>query len=305
MRVVSRRIAIVTDARGWHEARLRKAFAQRGAETELVSLTQCRFAFGSGDGPELPNFPGALPDGVFVRNIPGGSFEQVTFRLDTLHALQQCGVLVYNDARSIERTVDKAMTSFRLARAGVATTDTWVCESDQEARKVMRQEMASGYKVVLKPLFGSRGKGLRLLEAPEDLPPTGDCNGVYYLQRYIPTLESSGRDWRVMVVGGRAVGAMERRSTGWVTNRAQGAECFPADVSGDIGRLAERATRAVGARYAGVDVIRHRDGHCAVLEVNGIPAWKGLQHVCSVDIAGELADDLLRCLPNAQLEAVS
>jgi RimK family alpha-L-glutamate ligase len=258
-----------------------------------------------GDGLELPNFPGALPDGVFVRNIPGGSFEQVTFRLDTLHALQQSGVLVYNDARSIERTVDKAMTSFRLARAGVATPATWVCESDQEAREIMRREMASGYKVVLKPLFGSRGKGLCLLETPEDLPLPSDCNGVYYLQRYIPTLASSGRDWRVMVVGGRAVGAMERRSTGWVTNRAQGGECLPADASGEIGRLAERATGAVGARYAGVDIIRHRNGHCAVLEVNGIPAWKGLQHVCSVDIADELAGDLLRCLPNAQLEAVS
>ena len=49
-----------------------------------------------------------------------------------------------------------------------------------------------------------------------------------YLQRFIPALTSPGFDWRVLVVGGRAVTAMRRVSSDWIHNVAQGARCEPA-----------------------------------------------------------------------------
>ena len=60
----------------------------------------------------IPGFEGQLPDAAFVRSIAAGSFEQVTLRLSLLHALRELGVAIYNDARAIEKSVDKAMTSF-------------------------------------------------------------------------------------------------------------------------------------------------------------------------------------------------
>jgi RimK family alpha-L-glutamate ligase len=300
--MTKQRVAILTDfPRGWHESRLRRALRRRGAEAVLLSLQGCRMNLQRPHGLELPGFE-KLPDAVFVRFIPAGSFEQVTFRLDILHALRELGVPVYNDARVIERTVDKAMTSFLLARAGVPTPPTWVCQSLEQAQSVLRRETAAGRKLVLKPLFGSRGQGLQRLDNSGALPAPDDYQGVYYLQAFVPP---GGRDWRVMVIGGRAVTAMERRAASWITNRARGGQCHPALLAAPLAELAERATRTVDAGSAGVDIISDQDGAYQVLEINGLPAWKGLQSVCAFEIAELLVDDLLRRIPERRMEAAS
>src|SRR5581483_4819628 len=180
------RVAIFTDDPGWHGARLRDEFAARGVESKFVSLKQCRFDFGMpGHGIVVPGFDDRPPDGAFVRGVPGGTLEQVVLRLDVLHALDDVGVPVYNDGRAIERTVDKAMTSFRLAHAGIATPDTWVAESRQEALAIVARQTAGGGELVLKPLFGSQGEGLRRVAHPGEIPAPEEYDGVYYLQRYV------------------------------------------------------------------------------------------------------------------------
>ena len=113
--MVKGRIAVITDDPGWHGKRLREAFAARSHEAVFLSLTECHLDLDEGAIPiRLPGFEDALPEGVFVRGVPGGTLEQVTFYLDILHGLKALGIPVYNDARAIERTVDKAMTSFVL-----------------------------------------------------------------------------------------------------------------------------------------------------------------------------------------------
>ena len=301
------RVAIFTDFNGWHEKKLRQAFAQRSVEAVFLSLKSCQIGGGSDCcfGLQLPGFERSLPDAVFVRYVPGGSFEQVTFRLDILHALSDCGVPVYNSARIIEKTVDKAMTSFLLAKAGVANVPTWSCESRKQAAEIVHQALIQGHKMVLKPLFGSRGNGLRLLETVEHLPAEQDWQGVYYLQRFIEPAADGARDWRVFVVGGCAIAAMERRSSHWITNRARGGKCLPTLLDADLAQPAIQATAAVGAYYAGVDLICDEQNQYCVIEVNGIPAWQGLQSVSANDLAQHLVDDLLHQIPDCAVEAVS
>jgi len=289
----TRRVAIITDDPGWHGARLRAAFAARGVETRHLSLTQCRFDLTAPHGIVMPDFAPGLPDGVFVRGVPGGTLEQVVLRLDVLHALREMGVPVYNDARAIERTVDKAMTSFLLHRAGLATPRTWACESAEQARALVRQETGQGRELVMKPLFGSQGKGLRRLRGAADLPDLPEYGGVYYLQEFIDTGPGRWHDWRVLVIGGRARAAMVRHGAHWITNRAQGARCERAVLEGELVRLAEEAVRIIGIDYAGVDLIRDGGGRWYVIEVNGIPAWMGLQGVSALDLAQCLVDDFL------------
>lgn len=291
------RIAIFSDNCGWHEQRLQQALAVRGVACTVLSLSDCRLQSGGG-GVLAPGFEDRLPDAAFVRAVPDGSFEQVTFRLGILHALEECGVLVYNPARAIERTVDKSMTSFLLGRAGIPTPPTWVLEREAEARRRVTQELGAGRRLVCKPLFGNCGRGLVRIDAPEQLPPAPQVEGIWYLQQYVERPPGPCRDWRVFVVGGRAVAAMERVSQHWITNRARGAECVPAVLGEELRALAERAAAAPAACYSGVDIIRDADGRLLVLEVNGVPAWRGLQSVHAADIAQLLADDLLaRLLP--------
>ena len=304
---MSLRIAIATDAPGWHGERLQAAFAERGAQAVCVSLRDCVLDLTrAAHGLVMPGFEQRLPDGVFVRQVPGGTLEQVVLRLDFLHALKELGVPVYNDGRAIERTVDKAMTSFLLRRAGIPTPPTWVAESADQARAIVQSEAAAGHEVVIKPLFGSQGKGLRRLGSAQALPPATEYAGVHYLQRFLPPGTEGYRDWRVFVIAGQAIAAMQRLGQDWVNNVALGARCEAAALDAELRELAEAACRAVAVDYGGVDIMRGRDGLAQVVEVNGIPAWRGLQSVCGFDIAQRLVDDLLtRKLPAPALSNVA
>lgn len=309
-----RRVVILTDDPGWHGARLHEAFESRGVQASFASLRDCRFDLDrpgrdpAHPGVIIPGFDGRLPDGVFVRGVPGGTLEQVVLRLDVLHALKLLGVRVYNDGRAIERTVDKAMTSFVLARAGIATPATWVTESETEARDIAARETAGGRELVVKPLFGSQGAGLKRVSGVAGLPPVAEYDGVYYLQRYIEPAATGWHDWRVFVIDGTAAAAMTRYGKDWITNVSQGGRCEPADLveRDDLRSLAERAVAALEMDYAGVDLMRDRGGCTHVVEVNGIPAWKGLQSVSRVNIAQRLVDDFMdRYLQRPVLHSVA
>ncbi|PYO65956.1 MAG: RimK family alpha-L-glutamate ligase, partial [Gemmatimonadetes bacterium] len=114
--------------------------------------------------------------------------------------------------------------------------------------------------------------------------------GVYYVQRAI---DHDGCDVRVFVVGGRVVSAIERSAAGWKTNLARGGRARATTLSDTREALALRAARAVGADYAGVDLLPARDGTDYVVEVNGIPGWRGLQEATSIDVAATIVEHLL------------
>jgi RimK family alpha-L-glutamate ligase len=301
------RVAIFTDETGWHTRQLQAALRERGGQGRCVDLAACRLDTSSSwHGLVIPGFGCDLPDAALVRGIAGGSFEQVTHRLGMLHALRELGVPVYNDARAIERSVDKAMTSFLLHRTGVATPATWSGESPAHARRFAIREGAAGRSLVLKPLFGSQGKGLQRVGdvdgAHQPLPALErDYGSVAYLQRFVQASSSAGFDWRVLVVGGRAVTAMRRVSSHWIHNVAQGARCEAQAISAALADLACAAARALALDYAGVDIIAcdkaESPGGMQVLEVNGVAAWHGLQRVTEFNIARALIDDLIdrRC----------
>jgi len=288
------RVGLVIDSVDWHARQFIAALSSRGVETVPVQLSSCGIATSSPSGLCVDGFGEALPDAVVVRTMSGGPFEAVTLRLGVLHALRELGVMVWNDARAIERCVDKSMTSFLLSRAGIPTPATWATESYQQACTIAERETAKG-ALVLKPLFGSQGRGLRLIHRPEDLPTIEQTPGrVYYLQRFIGVERDGGyHDFRILVVQGRITAAMRRHSNHWITNIKRGGRPVPVVVNDEMKALALQAAVAVGANFVGVDIVYGTDDRPAVLEVNSMPAWSGLQKVTSVNIASTLADALL------------
>ena len=284
------RIPIFTDevdTKGsWHGAQLTHAFASRGVEAIFVSLRDCAIDL-SQQSPriQIPYFD-ELPKMAFVRGIAGGTLQQITTRLAILHILKMQGVLIYNDAKAIERTVDKAMTSFLLHQAGIKTPRTWVCESRQMAHEIINQQS----QLIIKPLFGSQGQGVRLVNGPLPLPMDKHVDGVFYLQTFI----KATHDYRVFVVNNSAIAAMRRSGESWLHNVAQGAVCESANAT-DILELAVQAAKALNIAYCGVDIIYDEDGVLHVLEVNSIPAWRGLQSVTQTNIAQALVNDCLSC----------
>jgi tetrahydromethanopterin:alpha-L-glutamate ligase len=292
--MASARSIVFIDRTDWHAGQLARAFAKAGVEPVFVSLAKCGFDGATGGSRlRLPFFEERLPLGAFVRSIAAGSFEQVTLRLGVLHALRELGVLVYNDARAIERCVDKSMTSFLLHNAGIPTLPTWTVESLEAARAIARREASSSQPLVLKPLFGSQGRGLTLIHDEAALPPPQAIGGVYYLQRYVTENRGRWRDWRVFVIGGRPAAAMVRHGITWKTNASQGATCAAVEPDGQMSTLAIAAAQCVGAGFAGVDLIRDDGGRLWVLEVNSNPAWSALQRVTRSRLAEELVSDFL------------
>jgi RimK family alpha-L-glutamate ligase len=164
-----------------------------------------------------------------------------------------------------------------------------VCESADEALAAFR----SMGDVIVKPLFGSMGLGM-VRVSDEDMAyrvfrTVEQIRGVFYLQQ---TIDHDGADLRVLVLGNQVLGAIERRTTGWRTNLARGGTARPAPVQEEQRALAIRAAAAVGAEYAGVDLLTGRDGRTHVLEVNGIPGWRGFQEATGVNVAGRLLEFL-------------
>jgi RimK family alpha-L-glutamate ligase len=291
-------VAILSARSGWHTDQLRRALTERGHTCDLVAYESIVARIGGSSGSRLQLLPGASrdPDAVLARIIPNGSLEQIIFRVDALHWLENRGVPVMNSPRAIERCVDKFYTSAILHDAGLPTPETTVCEDFPTAMAAVR-EMGD---VIVKPIFGSMGHGLVRICDPEVgfrvLRPLEQVGAVFYIQRAI---DHNGRDIRAFVVGGRVIGAIERQAPpgDWRTKVSRGGTARGIELCDTDRALAVRAAEAVGADYAGVDLLPSRDGTVYVLEVNAIPGWQGLQRATGIDVAGAIVDELMPRTP--------
>ena len=218
------RVVILSARTGWHTDELTRALTERGHLAAVVpyeGLT-ARVA-GAGPPARLTSEQISLldADAVLARIIPGGSLEQLIFRVDALHWIENRGVRVVNSPRAIERSVDKFYTTTLLHDAGLLVPETVVCERAEEAMAAVR---AMG-DVVIKPIFGSLGHGMVRVSDPDTalrvVRALEQIKSVFYVQRVI---DHGGCDLRIFVVGGRVIGAIERRAPAgeWRTNVAIG-----------------------------------------------------------------------------------
>jgi len=285
------RIGILGSRRGWHVEALRRTIEERGIPVECFPIT--RLVARISEQPRVRIEDQVLEnyDAIIVRSIPAGSLEQIIFRMDVLHRLENLGVKVVNSARTIERTVDKYYTSSLLEDAGIPTPHTVVTERFDEAMEAFK-ELGD---TVVKPLFGSEGRGM-IRVCDEDAAYRAFRalelgRYVFYLQEFIP---HANWDIRTFVIGGEVIAAMVRRAEGWKTNVAKGARVEPLELSEDLREISLRATAVLETEYAGVDILKAESGGYYVTELNGIPGWKGLQKTTDVDIAGKIVEHVVK-----------
>ena len=278
------RIALLSSGGGWHVRDLKRAAQALGHFADLVDFRTVHAAV-----PHASSLAGF--DAAVVRTMPPGSLEQVVFRMDILHQLRDHGMRVLNPPRALEICVDKYLASARLAQAGLPTPPTAVC---QDAETAFAEFQALGGDVVVKPLFGSEGRGMvRVADADiawRVFRAVERTQAVLYLQRFIP---HPGWDLRVFVIGGKALTAMRRHAKDdWRTNVAQGGRAEAVSATEEERRLAVAAAAAVGAPVAGVDLLPRPEGGYYVLEVNAVPGWRALAPATGVDVASEIVQFL-------------
>ncbi len=270
------RTAILASSEGWHVRDLRRAAAELGLGVERLDFRDLKGSAGCDQ---------AFPfDAVIVRTMPSGSLEQVIFRMDVLGLLEASGVRVVNPPRALETAIDKYLGSARMASVGLPVPRTIVCERSAKGLEAFEE---LGGDVVLKPLFGSEGKGLERLTSRADATASFarlEAEGkVILAQRFV---KHPGHDYRLFVLGGKVIAAMRRVAVrGWITNVAQGGRPERVETTGELELLALRAAAAIGAQVAGVDILPDLEGRLWVLEVNAVPGWKALAPTTGLDVA--------------------
>ena len=286
-------IAIITDDPGWHGKQLKQTLANRGYVAHFVRLQDCHFDLSTDDAHlDISGFNG-LPSAVFVRGVPGGSLEQVVYYLDVLHGLEHLGVPVFNNTRALERSVDKGMTSFLLKSKNIPTPSAFVSSDLHYIYNKVHQMLGRGKQVVIKPIFGSQGKGVQRIASKSDCIDYSLMHGVMYVQEFVDAGQEVGVDYRVFIVGDKIIASMKRTGECWITNVAQGGSVEAVQLDSSVEQMALDAVNATGLEYSGVDLIRDKQGQFWVTEVNSVPAWKGLQQTTSFNLSDAIIEEFL------------
>jgi len=274
------KIALLSSGTGWHVRDLIRAADVLGHTAQAIDFRKV-----SASLPNATSLDGF--DAIIVRTMPPGSLEQVVFRMDVLHQLEASGRRVLNPPRALEVCVDKYLASARLDAAGLPTPRTLVCQDAETAMNAFEQ---LGGDVVVKPLFGSEGRGMvrvsdaeiawRTFRALERLQT------ILYVQQFV---HHPGWDVRAFVLNGHVLTAMRRYAQNdWRTNVAQGGRTERVALTLDEERLALAAAEAVGTHVAGIDLLPRPEGGYYVLEVNAVPGWRALAPTTGIDVATEI-----------------
>jgi len=222
-------------------------------------------------------------DAVIVRTMPPGTLEQVVFRMDVLGRLEAQGTPVINPPRAIECAVDKFLTTARLAAAGLPIPRTIACQTVDDALRAFED---FGRDVVLKPVFGSEGRGISRLQdetlAERAFRLLVQLGSVLYLQEFVP---HNGFDLRLLVIGNQVLAMRRSNPLDWRTNVSRGAIAEAIEPCDEWVALARRAANTIGASVAGVDLLQSSEGQTYVIEVNAVPGWRALAAAHGRDVA--------------------
>ena len=226
--------------------------------------------------------PVARPDFIICRT--GAETDYYTLAL--LRHFERCGVRLVNGPAAIERVADKLHTLQCLSRAGLpiprTILDTFPVDVDLVEREL-------GFPVIVKTLKGTRGAGVLKCENRsqfEDLAgllESAEAKADFILQHYVRA--SHGRDVRVLVVGGRVIAAMERRSLtgGFKSNVSLGGIGSAYNPPPEMAELAVRAADVLGLDVTGIDILFDEDGY-RICEANSAPGFQGLERASGLDV---------------------
>lgn len=236
---------------------------------------------------QRPNFPRA--DIILDRGMVHSRAEY------TLKILESWGIPTVNSYQATITCDNKFLTNMALIEHQIPTLRTMLAYTPTSALRAIEE---LGYPVVLKPNTGSWGRLLAKIndrEAAEAVLEHKEVLGsyhhsIFYIQEYV---RKPGRDIRAFVVGNQVIAASYRSSEHWITNTARGGKSEACPITPELEDLSLRATRAVSADIAGVDLIETPEGY-KVIEINVGAEFHGLIETTDIDIPREIVSYLVQ-----------
>ncbi len=300
-----RKVLILTDQKGWHYKQLKKSFENRGVSVESSNLDNLSIAIQGKKNQIIKNNGELLTNitDVFVRHIPGGTLEEVIINLNILKVFESHNINVMNTSENIETTVDKSLTSIKLMESGILTPDTWVVRGRSNCKKIVKN-LLSKHALIYKPLFGSQGDNIVKITTISDFDKIINESNVFYIQEFLETKPS--HDYRVLIAKNKnkkMVYTMMRYSDSYINNISKGAMCVSVKADKDIIETAIKAASVINIPFCGVDIIKHNKKNY-VIELNSIPAWKGMQTTLENNISDEIINIFIGNSKNKSLLSV-
>ena len=284
-------IAIISDHHDWHSYQLEFFLKQNKFKTVKVTFQELKFSFKKNriffENNKLLNNIG----GVWVRFLKNGTIEEITTKLTILHLLDESKIYVHNSGLTIEKTVDKIRTTGILEVNNIKSPETtiWFAKNKEN----LNNNFCKGIKYLVKPIFGSQGKNIFLVNNLIELKKIKAIGEVFYLQKFIESQEKEFTDIRVLVSNHNVISSMERYSNHFITNVFQGAKYRQIILSKNIRDLCIKISKIFKLGYGGID-LKITKNDIFVLEINSVPSWKAMQKISKINISEKLVKDFIK-----------
>ncbi len=281
-------VALVSDIHDWHSDQLELNLRRQDCRVFKIKYTDLVLRL-QNSKKRIFNSHFKKIHGVWTRFIGNGSIEEITTKLTFLHLMEEMGIYIHNSAKIIEQTVDKVRTTGLLNLNGIPTPNTVV-----KIGNLKNLNLEKNY--LIKPIFGSQGKNIFLLDKLIDLKKIHTVGNVFYLQEFLKDPKKKDFwDLRVLVSNHKVISVMKRISKNFITNVYQGAETEKIPNNKQINDVAKKVSKIFKLSYGGIDIIYHKKKYY-ILEVNSIPSWKAMQKLEKRDISKIIVQDFLQNL---------
>jgi ribosomal protein S6--L-glutamate ligase len=283
------RIALLTmEADNYSNRRLIEEAELRDHVIEPVNTLRCYMNIKSiasavhYEGKVLPGFDAVIPR-------IGASI--TSYGTAVVRQFEMTGALCINQAQAILQSRDKLLAHQLMAAYKLPMPDTAFASSYHDTEDLIK--MVGGTPLVIKMLQSSQGKGVILADnrksAASFIDALRNADASFLVQQFIS--EAAGQDLRCIVLDGKVIAAMVRQASGdeFRANLHKGGIATETKLTAEERKLAISATRRLGLKFAGVDILRSNKGPL-LLEVNSSPGLEGIEKTTGVNIAGALMD---------------
>lgn len=280
-------VILATNPNLYSHQRLKVAGEEAGHDIKIINFLSCYMNVAASHpkvyyrgGELLPSF-----DAVIPRIGASNTF----YGTAVLRHMETMGIYTLNESIAISRSRDKFRSLQLLARKGIPMPLTGFAQSPDDTDNLI--QMVGGTPLVIKLLEGTQGKGVILADSHKSatsiINAFKEMHVNILVQEFIA--ESHGTDIRCLVVGEKVVAAIKRQAKEgeFRANVHQGGAAFKVKLSSQERSLAIAATKAMGLKVAGVDILRSNHGPL-VLEINSSPGLEAVEKTTNINIAGEI-----------------
>ncbi len=276
------------EPKSYSTERLASAAEARGHEVDIINTTKCYVDIAA--HKQAIHYQGEILKHYDVV-IPRIGASITNYGLAMLRQFETLGTYCLNSSDAIKNSRDKLLAHQLLTRGKIAMPRTAFGHSPGNTKDLIN--IVNGAPLIVKLLQGSQGESVVLAEtnkaAQAVIQAFRGLGANFIVQEF--EKESAGRDIRALVLGNKVIAAMERRGAegDFRSNIHQGGKGYAVKLSPEERKIAVKASKILGLKFAGVDMLRTDDGP-KILEVNSSPGLEGIEGLTKKDIAGKVLD---------------